>query len=410
MSIFIFSVVSSKQIENKLISSESLQEGLVYQYYEMGSRSKKLKVHVAKLNRNVKNLWLEPHLVAESGRQLGSLIEFDSTHNNSLVSLNASFFQGGTHLPVGITVIDKEVLQLRKYKNWSSIVFTQNGVSFVELEAEATLQFGSSIVYIDRYNYRTDSNQIVVYNHFYNRQFPKLNELEIDSLYMAFLIDNNNNSKADDETEELISFEDFKRIYIESYDFDSTNNYNYLKAIPLENIVLGNNRKYVINTVVKLPVDIAKGELLLETKVKFPLFKNDTILLSTNIKTDLDSIVHIISTTPIIMKNGKVFINSKYEGATSRRFNSHHLSRSAFGYNKDYYFIVAVEPNQGRSVKGATLLELGWIMETLGATDAINLDGGGSTSFVINKKNLAFPYSPNYNRKVSTGLSIFKKD
>ena len=376
----------------------------------MGSRSKKLKVHVARLDRKAKNLLLAPHLVSGSGRQLGSLIEFDSTHSNSLVSLNASFFQGGTHLPVGITVLNKEILQLKKYKNWSSIVFTPNGVAITELEAEATLKFGNSTVNIDRYNYRTDSNQIVAYNQFYNNQFPKINDSEIDSLYIEFLIDNNYNTIAGDETEELVSFDDFKKTYLDSYDFDSTNNYNYIKAIPLETIEINDNRKYLIKTINKLPMEINKGDVLLESKVKFPLFENDTVQLSTKINTNLDSVVHIISTTPIIMKNGKVFINSKYEGATSRRFNSHHLSRSAFGYNQDFYFIVAIEPNQGRNVKGATLLELGWIMETIGATDAINLDGGGSTSFVINKQNLAFPYSPKYNRKISTGLSIFKQE
>ncbi len=376
----------------------------------MGSRSKKLKVHVAKMSRNSKNLVLAPHLVGESGRQLGSLIAFDSTNSNSLVSLNASFFQGGTHLPVGITVIDKEILQLRKYKRWSSIVFTDNGVSLTELEATASIDFGKSSIEIDRFNYRTDTAQIVAYNSFYNSQYPKVNDSEVDSLYINFLIDNSYNTIAGDETEELMSFDEFKDVYMNTMDFDSTHDYNYFKAIPIADIGLGNKKKYRVKSIENLPVDLSKGEILIESKIKLPLFDNDTISINTNMNIAEDSIRHIISTTPIIMKGGKVFVNSKYEGATSRRFNSHHLSRSAFGYNKDYYYIVAIEPNQGRSVKGATLLELAWIMNTLGATDAINLDGGGSTSFVINKKNLAFPYSPNYNRKVSTGISIFKKD
>lgn len=376
----------------------------------MGTRSKKLKVHVARMSRKAKNLVLAPHLVGETGRQLGSLIAYDSTHTTSLVSLNASFFQGGTHLPVGITVLDKEILQIKKYKKWSSIVFTDNGVSLTELEASASIDFGSSSVEIDRFNYRTDTNQIVVYNSFYNNQFPKVNDTEIDSLYINFLIDNSYNTIAGDETEELMSFSEFKYIYMNTMDFDSTNDYNYFKAIPITAIGLGGEKKYKVVSIENLPVDIAKGEILVESKIKFPLFDNDTISINTKMNIGEDSIRHIISATPIIMKNGKVFVNSKYEGATSRRFNSHHLSRSVFGFNKDYYYIVAIEPNQGRNVKGATLLETAWIMSTIGATDAINLDGGGSTSFVINKQNLAFPYSPNYNRKVSTGISIFKKD
>jgi exopolysaccharide biosynthesis protein len=375
----------------------------------MGSRSKKLKVHVAKMSKNAKNLVIEPHLVGETGRQLGSLIEFDSTNSNSLISLNASFFQGGTNLPVGITVLDKEILQLRKYKKWSSIVFTDKGVSLTEVDVKAFIEFGSSSVQIDRFNYRTDTTQIVAYNRFYNDIFPKISDDEIDSLYIKYLIDNNYNSIVGDDTEELISFEKFKEIYTNSIDFDSSHSFNYYKAIPLDGVGLSEKRKYRVKSVESLPVDLTKGEILIESKIKFPLFENDIISINTKMNIDNDSIKHIISTTPIIMKKGKVFVNSNYEGATSRRFNSHHLSRSAFGYNEDYYYIVAIEPNQGRSIKGATLLELAWVMDTLGATDAINLDGGGSTSFVINKQNLAFPYSPNYNRKVSTGISIFKK-
>lgn len=376
----------------------------------MGSRSKKLKVHVAKMSRKAKNLILEPHLVAESGRQLGSLIEYDSTHINSLVSLNASFFQGGTYLPVGVTVLNREILQIKKYKKWSSIVFTDNDVSFEEVEAKAYLEFGGTEAELDRFNYRTDSNQIIAYNHFYGKQFPKMNETEVDSLYLNYLIDSSYNSLAGDETEAPISFSEFKEIYNSTFNFDSTHSYNYFKAIPLAAPQIGGKQKYIVSICESLPIQLVKGEVLIESKVKFPLFERDTIYINSKLNIDQDSIKHILSTTPVLMKKGKVFVNSKYEGATSRRFNSHHLSRSAFGYSKDYYYIVGIEPNQGRKVKGATLLELGWVMKTIGATDAINLDGGGSTSFVIDKQNLAFPYSPNYNRKVSTGISIFKKE
>ena len=91
---------------------------------------------------------------------------------------------------------------LRKYKNWSSIIFTDNGLSFSELEAKVNLSFANSIVEIDRFNYRTDSTQIVAYNSFYNTQFPRVNEVELDSLYIKYLIDNSLNTIAGDETED----------------------------------------------------------------------------------------------------------------------------------------------------------------------------------------------------------------
>lgn len=375
----------------------------------MGRRTKKIHVHVAKMPRHSKTLELKPHLVGNYGTELGSIIAFDSTHDNSLISINASFFQGGTHLPVGATILNKEIVQLKKYKQWSSVIFTDNNVYFKELELGAKLEFSSNEIEIDRFNYRSDSNQFVAYNSYYSNQFPIIEIGNIDSLYINFLKENSLNTLAGDETEAPISFTEFKELYKSTYSFDSVNSYFYFKAIPLEPSNLNGKQRFIVKNYDKLPIPIAKGEIVFESKVRLPLFEDDTVALNIEMNVDLDSIRHIITTTPIILKNGRQFVNSKYEGATSRRFNYDHLSRSAFGYDKDYYYLVAVEPNQGRKVKGATLKELSWIMETLGVQNAINFDGGGSTSFVIDNKNLAFPYSPNYNRKVSTALTIFKK-
>lgn len=375
----------------------------------MGSRAKKLKVHVAKMASNSNYCELKPHLVDEFATNLGSIINFDSTHPKSIVSINASFFQGGTHLPVGLTIIDKEVLQLKKYKQWSSIIFTNNGVYLKELEAFAKIKFNKTQIEIDRFNYRSDTNQFVAYNSFYSDEFPKLKSDEIDSLYINFLKDNSLNTLAGDDTEAPMPFSEFKELYQNTFNFDSTHNYFYFKAIPIDEKLIGGNQRFIVKNFDKLPIGIGKGDILFESKVKLPLFDNDTIALNISLNVDLDSIQHIITATPIILKNGREFVNSRYEGANSRRFNSDHLSRSAFGFDDNYYYMVAVEPNQGRKVKGATLKELSWIMETIGCKNAINLDGGGSTSFVIDKQNLAFPYSLNYSRKVSTAFSIFKK-
>lgn len=407
--IFFATNLFSKQISYKLISSDTLESGAIYQYYEMGTRSKKLKIHVAKMARNSDLLDLRPHLVNDYGTKLGSIIEYDSTHPKSLVSINASFFQGGTHLPVGITVIDKEIVQLKKYKQWSSIIFTDNGIYLKELDAFAKIKFNKSEIEIDRFNYRSDTNQLVAYNSFYSSIYPNVNDEEIDSLYINFLKENSLNSLAGDETEAPMPFSEFKKVYQSTFNFDSTHNYFYFKAIPIDPKSIGKSQRFLVKNYDKLPITIGKGEIVFESKVKLPLFDNDTIALNISLNIDLDSIEHIISATPIILKNGKEYINSRYEGANSRRFNSDHLSRTAFGFNDNYYYMVAVEPNQGRNVKGATLKELSWIMETIGCKNAINLDGGGSTTFVMDKQNLAFPYSLNYNRKVSTAFSIFKK-
>ena len=60
--------------------------------------------------------------------------------------------------------------------------------------------------------------------------------------------------------------------------------------------------------------------------------------------------------------------------------------RSAIGYNADKtkLFLVTVDGRQPSFSKGMTLTEFGNYMKTLGIHTALNLDGGGSTTLVVN--------------------------
>ena len=374
-----------------------------YQYLEMGKRTKKLRVHVVKIDKKHRSIDLTPHIVSNYAKDLGSNIGYDTTNNNSLVSINASFFQAGTNLPVGVTIIDSEPLQIKKYKNWSSIVFTNDSIYIDEVELNANLEFGNNLVKIDRFNYRTDSNQVVAYTSHYTDKFPLINEDEVESRYFEYLTESDKVAISDS-TEDIISKDEFaERLRLEIS--DNLKN-NYIHAIPIESKLNASAKTYIVSHIINLPVELKKGEMLFEIPYQLPLFNDDQVRINYESNIDLSDVYHVITSTPIILKNGKEFVNSKYEGATSRRFNFHHLARSAFGYDDNYYYLVAVEPNRGRKVKGATLKELSWIMETIGAKEAINLDGGGSTALVIDGKNLAIPYNYNYNRKVSTAISV----
>ncbi len=61
-----------------------------------------------------------------------------------------------------------------------------------------------------------------------------------------------------------------------------------------------------------------------------------------------------------------------------------HEPRTALGYNGDTLFLVVADGRQPKYSTGLTLYELASILMTLGATDAINLDGGSSSTFVVN--------------------------
>jgi hypothetical protein len=54
--------------------------------------------------------------------------------------------------------------------------------------------------------------------------------------------------------------------------------------------------------------------------------------------------------------------------------------RTAIGWNKDYFYMVVVDGRQGRLSLGMTLTEFAAYMRKIGCDEALNLDGGGSTT------------------------------
>ena len=54
--------------------------------------------------------------------------------------------------------------------------------------------------------------------------------------------------------------------------------------------------------------------------------------------------------------------------------------RTAFGWNKDYYFLVEVDGRQSNISVGMTFPELADYLVKIGCQEAMNLDGGGSAT------------------------------
>jgi hypothetical protein len=84
---------------------------------------------------------------------------------------------------------------------------------------------------------------------------------------------------------------------------------------------------------------------------------------------------YAVSGSAIVLQAGQVVARP---GATARH------PRSAVGVSADGHslLLVAVDGRQEHS-RGVTLEELGRLLQSLGAHDALNLDGGGSTAFVV---------------------------
>jgi exopolysaccharide biosynthesis protein len=97
------------------------------------------------------------------------------------------------------------------------------------------------------------------------------------------------------------------------------------------------------------------------------------------------------------------------EGTISRNAEMKH-PRTAVGFSRDSstLFILAVDGRSQRSV-GVTLVELAALMRRLGAWQAMNFDGGGSTTMVIDGAVVNAPSDTTGERAVGNALLVVKK-
>jgi len=111
---------------------------------------------------------------------------------------------------------------------------------------------------------------------------------------------------------------------------------------------------------------------------------------------------------PRVVQGGRnvAAIADSVEG-TFPRFSQSRHPRSAVGISRDRgkLYLVAVDGRRATSV-GMSLVELGDAMLALGAHDALNFDGGGSTALVLRDSVVNTPTDPTGERAVGNVLVV----
>jgi len=118
--------------------------------------------------------------------------------------------------------------------------------------------------------------------------------------------------------------------------------------------------------------------------------------------------VMIIGGWPRILRDGEnvAYESATMEGTLSRNAEARH-PRTAVGFSRDSstLFLLTVD---GRSENsgGMTLVELASVMRELGASQAMNFDGGGSTTMVVEGKVVNHPSDKEGERAVGNALLV----
>lgn len=119
-------------------------------------------------------------------------------------------------------------------------------------------------------------------------------------------------------------------------------------------------------------------------------------------------IVEALGGLPRIVRDGKVSVETDREGG-AKLANVRH-PRTAIGFSTDSsrIFLVTVDGRQPHS-EGMTLDELADFMISLGCAQALNLDGGGSTTMVVRGKVANHPSDATGERPVGNALLLISQ-
>ena len=112
-----------------------------------------------------------------------------------------------------------------------------------------------------------------------------------------------------------------------------------------------------------------------------------------------------VSAGPVLIQNNSIRVTSEEEVFFGTSIPKIH-PRTAVGYTKNGEYLLVVVDGRQQQSRGVNLNELAEIMKSLGAVEALNLDGGASSSMVVNGVLLNKPAGGKVQRAVMSAISV----
>lgn len=117
----------------------------------------------------------------------------------------------------------------------------------------------------------------------------------------------------------------------------------------------------------------------------------------------------IISGVPQLIKNGKISITWEQEKSSKSFVETRHPRTAAAKLKNGKFLLVTVDGRQPGTSVGMNLQELAEMLLEFGATDAMNFDGGGSTTMFLDGKIVNQPSDKEGERKVSDAILVLPR-
>ena len=136
------------------------------------------------------------------------------------------------------------------------------------------------------------------------------------------------------------------------------------------------------------------------------LKSGDFVTLTTSTSAALSKATIAVGGGPVLVHDGKEQPWPSRRGPLEYKQPRH--PRTAIGFNRRYLYLVAVDGRQTGLSVGMSFVELASLLKQIGCTEALNLDGGGSTMFWLDGKVMNSP-SDKHERAIANALVIVQK-
>jgi hypothetical protein len=118
---------------------------------------------------------------------------------------------------------------------------------------------------------------------------------------------------------------------------------------------------------------------------------------------------NIVGGGPQLIRNGKVEITNQAEKILPAFVSDRHPRTAVARLNSGKFLLVTVDGRQPGVSVGMSLTQLAGLLLEFGAIEAMNLDGGGSTTMVVKNKIVNKPSDQTGERPVSDAILIFPR-
>ncbi|MDR1701484.1 MAG: phosphodiester glycosidase family protein, partial [Sporomusaceae bacterium] len=133
----------------------------------------------------------------------------------------------------------------------------------------------------------------------------------------------------------------------------------------------------------------------------------DDVKITETLGAEWDNAAHIIGAGPLLVKNKNVHVTA-WEEAFGADVAGGRAPRTAAGVTADGTVLLVVVDGRQAASSGMTLQELAVFMQELGAEEAVNLDGGGSSEMIVRDKIKNIP-SDGRERRMGSALALIPK-